>query len=177
MFLRVQRTASLFNLLPTHCGYFRLLLFPRVQRTASITQLLPTHCGQCAAPGCLSSVLRRASTSTGVLGACVFSLCRTFFATATGCSIPILSCPPSTLALEVDYIASAPAVYAAPAPAVRYITSAQSVSYAAPARVLSTLCQRLYPTAIGGFGTGCMLCLVPLSGQFPPHSATPFVIR
>ena len=42
-----------FNLLPTHCGSFRLLLFPRVQRTASITQLLPTHCGQCAAPGCL----------------------------------------------------------------------------------------------------------------------------
>ena len=42
-----------FNLLTTHCGYFRLLLFPRVQRTASITQLLLTHCGQCAALGCL----------------------------------------------------------------------------------------------------------------------------
>ena len=53
LFPRVQRTASIFNLLPTHCGYFRLLLFPMVQRTASITQLLPTHCGQCAAPGCL----------------------------------------------------------------------------------------------------------------------------
>ena len=48
--------------------------------------------------------------------------------------------------------------YAAPAPAVEYITSAQSVSYAAPVRVLSTLCQRLYPmlliaTAIGGSGS------------------------
>ena len=43
--------------------------------------------------------------------------------------------------------------YAAPAPAVEYITSAQSVSYAAPARVLSTLCQRLIATAIGGFGS------------------------
>ena len=103
------------------------------------------------------------------------------FATATRSSSLSLSCPPSTLALVVEYIAPAPAVYAAPAPVVRYITSAQSVSYAAPARVLSTLCQRLYPmlliaTAIGGFGSGCMLCLVPLSGQFSPHSATPFVI-
>ena len=84
-----------------------------------------------------------------------------FFATATGSSIPSLSCPPSTLALVVEYIGPAPAVYAAPAPAVR--------------------CQRLYPmlliaTAIGGFGSGCMLCLVPLPGQFPPHYATPFVV-
>ena len=41
--------------------------------------------------------------------------------------------------------APAPAVYAAPAPPVEYIASAQSVSYAAPALVLCTLCQRLYP--------------------------------
>ena len=34
----------------------------------------------------------------------------------------------------------------------------------------------LIATAIGGFGSGCMFCLVALSGQFSPHSATPFVI-
>ena len=50
-------------------------------------------------------------------------------------------------------------MYAAPAPPVEYIASAQSVSYAAPALVLCTLCQRLYPmpapivTATGGFGS------------------------
>ena len=98
------------------------------------------------------------------------------FATATGSSILSLSCPPSSLALVVEYIAPAPAVYAAPAPAVRYITSAQSVSYAAPARVLSTLCQRLYPmlliaTATGGFGSVCSASC-PFQGSSPrilPH--------
>ena len=63
------------------------------------------------------------------------------FATATGSSILSLSCPPSTLALVVEYIAPAPAVYAAPAPVMVYLALAQAVSYAAPA----TLRLRLQP--------------------------------
>ena len=43
------------------------------------------------------------------------------FSTATGVSILSLSCPPSTLALVVEYIAPAPQWYAAPAPVVVYI--------------------------------------------------------
>ena len=58
------------------------------------------------------------------------------FATATGSSILSLSCPPSTLAHVVEYIAPAPAVYAAPAPVMVYLALAQTVSYAAQTQVL-----------------------------------------
>ena len=56
--------------------------------------------------------------------------------TATESLILSLSCPPSTLALVVEYIAPAPAVYAAPAPVTVYIALTQAVSYAAQAQVL-----------------------------------------
>ena len=65
------------------------------------------------------------------------------FATATGSSILSLSCPPSTLALVLEYIAPAPAVYAAPAPVMVYLALVQAVSYAAPAQVLDYLAPAL----------------------------------
>ena len=67
------------------------------------------------------------------------------FATATGSSILSLSCPPSTLALVVEYIAPAPAVYAPPAPVMVYLAQAQAVSYAAPAQYWSTSRLRFQP--------------------------------
>ena len=65
-----------------------------------------------------------------------FSASAGLFATATRSSILSLPCPPSTLALVVEYIAPAPAVYAAPAPVMVYIALTQAVSYAAQAQVL-----------------------------------------
>ena len=74
-------------------------------------------CCTCACHGVpragTSSVLRRASTSTGVLRACVLSICRTF----CNCNrefILSLSCPLSTFALVVEYFAPSPQWYAAP---------------------------------------------------------------
>ena len=83
-----------------------------------------------------NSVLRSASTSTGVLRACIFSICRTSCKLQQGVFILSLSCPPSVLALVVEYIAPAPAVYAAPALVMVYIALTQMVSYAVQAQVL-----------------------------------------
>ena len=81
------------------------------------------------------------------------------FATATGSSILSMSCPPSTRALVVEYIAPAPAVYAAPAPVMVYIALAQAVSYAAQAQVLEyfepafSASAGTLATVTGGFGS------------------------
>ena len=174
---------------------------------AGTSSLCCTCACHCVHRADTSSVSRRASTSTGVLRACVFSICWTFcklqqrvsfspcrahrlhlhlwwstsrrhqqfmlhlrlslctsrwhkqcltprkhkywstsrlrlqllpdvLQTATESFILSLSCPPSTLALMVEYIAPAPAVYAAPAPVIVYIALTQAVSYAAQAQVL-----------------------------------------
>ena len=84
------------------------------------------------------------------------------FATATGSSILSLSCPPSTLAHVVEYIAPAPAVYAAPAPVMVYLALAQAVSYAAQAQVLEYFAPAFSASA-GPFATATGSSILSLS--------------
>ena len=121
---------------PAPVTYYALL---RLQQVVSILSL------SCP-PSTLSRVVEyiapapavscAAQTQVLVHFAPAFSASAGPFATATGSSILSLSCPPSTLALVVEYIALAPAVYAAPAPVMVYLALAQAVSHAAQAQVL-----------------------------------------
>ena len=128
----------------------------RLRRACSCSvRVSSASCGVLCAS--TSNVLRRASTGAYVLGASACSLCRTHCYRDRW--LRFSPCRAHRLHLHLWWSQRAGfSTYAAPAPAVEYITSAQSVSYAAPARVLITLCQRLYPmlliaTAIGGFGS------------------------
>ena len=152
--------ASASDLCNTFCNCNRWpQLFPVKPTVYSCT------CGDIHCAG-TNSVLRRASTSTGVLRARVFASAGPF-ATATGSSILSLSCSPSTLALVVEHIAPAPAVYAAPAPVMVHLVLAQAVSYAAQAQVLEYFAPASSASA-GPFATATGSSFLSLSCSPPP---------
>ena len=83
-------------------------LVPNLQPADFIKHALSVQCTRachCVHRADTNSVLRSASTSTGVLRACIFSICRTSCKLQQGVFILSLSCPPSTLALVVEHIA------------------------------------------------------------------------